>query len=812
MGERIDYARLSGTSSTNGLGYITVAPLPATLYTETQGGAQVSWTSYDVTITVDGTPITLHFDADDTEAKVIENVPTGAALTACAEIGLSDGACGTTGAGTPLLAEAAPTTAKTGSNTITMYARYRVEFDGANSPAAVPAAATYTNGGANPALPLCDSPAGSGSDAKLFCGWSLGGGTADFAPGAAIPAGSCKGLLSLRPVYWNGYSISVSPPANATLSGGTYALGSLTGAFTLSAAVGAGAIPAGVSFAWTITANGTTRTKTGASCTVSAAELGFTAGNLGDSADTAGSIAVTCTATTSAGSGGISKDTSISVCRAALPGFHISVTPPSSYSATESTAGSCYALANLTDTFTFTAEAESGSALLPGTVFSWTVTDANGGTKTLTGESVTVSPGALSTGTQSPGVGWTVTCTASHPNVAEPRGADEAKSFSVYKITIPPLTLSVTKPSTAEGTASPYKLANATDAFTFTANPASGYILPSGITFTWEIKAGSGSWTTLPGTDQSIDIAPSSFGSIGIGSASATACEVRVTASHPSLPASEGKTKSRGFSMYRLFPDFTVAISSSDLPSRSGGTDADGNPVTIFTVKDTDISGGKTLTFKAEPEAGASFPAGTTFEWKVGTTGLPAAMNTATVSPSLTQAGVTTIGAAAVSPTPTEYTVSCTAKNGTSKSDAVTKTLRISPPVKLGSPSQNGDPTVAGNASFVEKRGSRYSFQGDGSGGKDIRFTFTWSAPANLPAGVNVSYRVTSNWGMDKTVSKTSFTAQYFSSKGTPNGEDGNLNTNSWQCTMTITVVAVPDDPAYGESNSLTFNIFLLQP
>ncbi|HBG66573.1 MAG TPA: hypothetical protein DDW78_08905, partial [Treponema sp.] len=124
---RIDYAAVSGSSVSQnaGKGYISITPsLPDPLYTETQSGLSATWTAYDVTLTLDGTPIVVPtIRKGDSTAVVIENVPTGARVEAQATITV-ESTSAAAGLGYTTLSAAASATIQEGSNTITMYAQY----------------------------------------------------------------------------------------------------------------------------------------------------------------------------------------------------------------------------------------------------------------------------------------------------------------------------------------------------------------------------------------------------------------------------------------------------------------------------------------------------------------------------------------------------------------------------------------------------------------------------------------------------------------------------------------------------------------
>ena len=419
--------------------------------------------------------------------------------------------------------------------------------------------------------------------------------------------------------------------------------------------------------------------------------------------------------------------------------------------------GSIYALANKTNPFTFKAVEAAGTSFPTGTIFSWTITDGSGHTVTKLGQEVTVSPDGdgLSAGLYSPGSNWTVSCTASHPGAEDDRVAAPG-SFYVYKITIPAITgMSMDKPASATGASSPYCIKNMSDTFGFTVQWTSGAILHADTVLTWSVSTDGGTtWTTVSGeTSSTANIAPNEFGTIGFGSASATSCQVKCTASHPALPDTENKSWSISFGLYRCFPAFSIGISTTTLPSR---LDSSGN--TIYTVRQSNIDGGTdglTLTATltdAAVAAGESFLSGTTFTWKVESTTLSGTgLDAQSVSPSLCSMGISTIGAAATSPAATEYTVTCTAKYGVLESGEVTETCRISPPIKLDSSYgrfRTGYGITLQATSYSGDRGTYLHLNISGTAADDAttNATFYNNRSSVIPAAANATY----NWYLGK--------------------------------------------------------------
>ncbi|MBQ2315640.1 MAG: hypothetical protein II187_12180, partial [Treponema sp.] len=164
---------------------------------------------------MNGTPFTLNFTASDTQAKVIDKVPTGATLSAHAEFTLAD-AWGTNGLGTPLIAETPGTTStREGDNTVMMYVQYPLECNlSSGLPGDVSIIGTppayYTN--ASPtALPSATESYISGDGITMhFAGWATSdGGTAAIS--SSIPNdGSYKGHLTLYAVY-SSCTVSINP-------------------------------------------------------------------------------------------------------------------------------------------------------------------------------------------------------------------------------------------------------------------------------------------------------------------------------------------------------------------------------------------------------------------------------------------------------------------------------------------------------------------------------------------------------------------------------------------------------------------------
>ena len=207
----IDYASISGIEG-GSLGYLIVTPLPSgTLFTETQSNNAISWSAYDVTVTIDGTPLsTISFMPSDSMAVKIDNIPLGSSISASAEIAVSGSTY------TTLDTETATGTVMAGGG-VTIYARYPIEYQVASAHASYASTTTsgtlyYTSSGTS-ALPAATNDSSvtprvtetytNNSTGRLmhFAGWARN--ASDTTPeitGDTIPSGY-KGKLTLYAVY-----------------------------------------------------------------------------------------------------------------------------------------------------------------------------------------------------------------------------------------------------------------------------------------------------------------------------------------------------------------------------------------------------------------------------------------------------------------------------------------------------------------------------------------------------------------------------------------------------------------------------------
>ena len=202
------------------MGYVTVTPLPAgTLFTETQSELDVSWVTYSVIVTINGTDFPVNFTAGDTQAAVIEKVPVGASLSANATIGVSAGGA-SLGYSSLVAATASPISIQPGENTITMWVQYPLECtvssDAAGYGASISgtAPAYYTNAGPTAlsgvsASATYDDTSTTPATRMYFAGWALNDGD-DPVISSSIPTGSYKGKLTLYATY-SSCAVSINP-------------------------------------------------------------------------------------------------------------------------------------------------------------------------------------------------------------------------------------------------------------------------------------------------------------------------------------------------------------------------------------------------------------------------------------------------------------------------------------------------------------------------------------------------------------------------------------------------------------------------
>ena len=197
----IDYSATSGITD-GSMGYMIVTPLPSgTLYTETQSNSAVSWSAYNLSVTIAGTPVSVTFTPSDDKAVKIDNIPLGSSVSASASITVSGVSYST------LAAESATGTVTAGGGTLTMYARYPLtcqvstaHMTNASISGTVPT--FYTNTSPATALPSATAQYTNVSNGKImrFIGWALQNNGTPVITGDTIPS-TYKGALTLYACY-----------------------------------------------------------------------------------------------------------------------------------------------------------------------------------------------------------------------------------------------------------------------------------------------------------------------------------------------------------------------------------------------------------------------------------------------------------------------------------------------------------------------------------------------------------------------------------------------------------------------------------
>ena len=701
--QSVDFAEQTGTAvdADSGLGYVTVTPLPAgTLFTETQSGLDVTWSTYSVTVTIGGTNFPVNFNAGDTRAVVIEKVPVGASLSATATIGVSSTNPGAALGYSSLTASTlSPVTIQSGSNAITMWVQYPLEchistaYQADASITGTPPA-YYTNAGPATLAEVTASYTDSSTGSNMrFTGWSLTDGGPVVIAGHSIPAGQYKGKLSLWANYDIGslpaFSIDIAPPASAAPvpdASSPWALDNLTDSFTLTPSTSAGSFPSGTTFHWEIEASGgsliTRTTAAGESCSVSPASLGLNESSMGTLTSPA-AVTVRCTARNDLMDADEDAPavTQNMFLGCTIPAFTVQISPPSSYKSAKSDesdpANPKYALVNKTDLFTLTpVPTASGAAFPAGTTFSWTVmvfagsspcsyspADTTAGTNASFSFSDTGVPEADIGHTTSAANPIIVICTASNPRALVTVDGNGSASAFVLQ-TIPDFTISVSLDtagynaanSDLTGTDPLYALVNMGKDFTLTATPGSGSF-PAGTEFEWTVLG-----TTLTGSTHKgrvITISPTAMGltdtqgltnSVSAAKNAPTGISISCTAKSANAVADVDGTD-RTVNVYRLtIPAYKITVTPpADLETEGSGTN------TVYIVSNADLTDtSKQFRLKVEPvNSGDTIPSGTQFTWSFDTTA-------SATNPRDVEIG-TMCGITAAPATATAYTITCTA-------------------------------------------------------------------------------------------------------------------------------------------------------
>ena len=546
----VDFAQQTGTTAdaSSGLGYVTVTPLPAgTLFTETQSELDVMWTTYNVTVTINGTDFPVSFSVGDTQAVVIEKVPVGASLSASATIGVSASGGGSLGYSSLTAVTASPTTIQPGSNSITMWVQYPVEChvsSGLPADAAITGTApTYYSNNTAAALPAATASFvdGSTGNTMYFTGWSLtDGGTPDIT-GTSIPPSMYKGKLSLY-ATWGECALSIT---GAGLPAAVDPVLEEGDALTLTAVPAGFPAGAAISYSWRVVpplsgAAPATVSGSGAHATVHPV------------VGSGGSATVEVTATCGTLTASAQQNVTIMV---GIPDFTIQITPPSSYSSAKSTAtAKKYALTNLTDAFTFTPVPAAGKSFPAGTTFSWTVKagtmpeyTGSGGT----GGAFTATPTQLSLTAESIGrtsaaaMPITISCTASHTLASADKNGTPGSASAFLLYTLPDFTISAAPAAasydsancvTSDGVITAYALTSLTGTITI---EAGGATFPAGTTFDWTVNGTALTGTTQHGSSLSMTLAAMGITASTISQSSTTPTEIPITCKAKHTDATE---------------------------------------------------------------------------------------------------------------------------------------------------------------------------------------------------------------------------------------------------------------------------------
>ena len=367
---------------------------------------------------------------------------------------------------------------------------------------------------------------------------------------------------------------------------------------------------------------------------------------------------------------GATKDIYVKVTKApTIPDFTVKITPPSSYVSTKGSPTATppvYALANLTDTFTF--EPYSAEGFPDGTTFSWdiTITTSAGGTITVptaTGATCSLN---LSTYVTDATIGHSasevtdisVVCTANNIAAAVTSKTcttpGNAKAFLLY--TLPAFTISAAPTSydanntSTSGGVTTYALTSASTSIDLTAT-SSGAAFPAGTTFDWTVDGYS-----LTGGASQHEATVNGVGLSGLGitlsssSATPTSIVITCTAKNANATADLDATDFT-LKVFRLtIPAYKITVTPpTGIETEGSGTN------TVYLVTNSDLtSTTKKFTLNVEPvDSSDSIPDGTQFTWSFDSTA-------STTNPRDVEIG-TMCGIAAAPDTATPYTVTCTA-------------------------------------------------------------------------------------------------------------------------------------------------------
>lgn len=334
-----------------------------------------------------------------------------------------------------------------------------------------------------------------------------------------------------------------------------------------------------------------------------------------------------------------------------LPEFSVDFTAPTSIDTTQSDPStSTWALTSMSDTFSFTASPDSGEPDFPaGTSFEWHV---NGSlVSSQTGATCTLRPSDLfsgtstTTGTPASHYAMNVTCKAKNSRATADKTCPDSNCSLFYIFNLPDFIISIAKPSTATGTASPYGLADLTSTFTLT---ATGATFPTGTSFEWKVNETTlsgrtgASCTFSPGTDLSM-----TESSIGRTSGTANSFSISCTAKNPHAADLLRSASVSAYLPYSI-PTFTIQISAPT----SAITDASG----AYAL--ANLSDSFTIT------APGTFPPDTTFLWTIGDIILENETPNQSISLTPAQLGITAATPGSAAAPITSQILGCRASNG----------------------------------------------------------------------------------------------------------------------------------------------------
>ncbi|MBO4732647.1 MAG: DUF1566 domain-containing protein [Spirochaetaceae bacterium] len=416
---------------------------------------------------------------------------------------------------------------------------------------------------------------------------------------------------------------------------------------------------------------------------------------------------------------GATKDIYVKVTKApVIPNFTVTVTAPTSHVAAKSS-GTTYALANVTDTFSFTPYSAEGFP--DGTTFTWTLVTTNSAgdeldnisqtTSLSTNDGVlTISPSALGltetvvshSGSSPDGI--TVSCTANNSAASTPTKVcttpGTASAFLLY--TLPAFTISAAPTSydvansPTSGGVTTYALTSASTSIDLTAT-SSGAAFPAGTTFDWTVDGYS-----LTGGASQHEATVNGVGLSGLGitlsssSATPTSIVITCTAKNANATADLDATDFTLKLFLLTIPNITVTLSTPPT-----GLTTDDNGAYLITAADLTT---KNFEFTASPASG-TMPSGVKYAWTIGTTDLNTPSTTdQTITKTLDDLGVT-----AVPTTEQTLTIKCTVSHdslaaGTEKYNTVDVKIIKRPP--LGS---KAAPDAVGDIVFSDGSAEPYS-------------------------------------------------------------------------------------------------------